>query len=99
MNEKIIMTKKEWQDQMRMKGIFVPMKMAEWETDGRFDDQTKTRCKDPNCNKPNKTSSVWTCFVCGTEPRHLDCAKVKSFEEYYCGKCYDQSFVQRVPRP
>lgn len=62
---KEIMSNKEWQNQMRLKGIFVPMKMAEWETDGRFMDQTKKKCQDANCPNPSNTSNVWTCHVCG----------------------------------
>lgn len=91
-------TKEEWQDEMRQKGVFIPMSAAAWEKDGRFDNQVKNKCEDPNCPQRNSTKNVWTCFVCGCFPRHLSCAKVESSDEYYCPNCYDQSFVQRVPR-
>jgi hypothetical protein len=92
------MTKEKWQMEMRDKGIFIPMSEASWEQEGRFKEQVKNRCLDPNCSNKNVTRNVWTCFVCGTFPRHLKCAKVETAEEYYCPKCYDQSFVQRIPK-
>jgi hypothetical protein len=91
-------SKEDWQDEMRDKGVFIPMKVAEWEKDGRFDDQTKQKCEMPSCPKPSSKSKVYTCFVCGCFPRHLSCANVSSFEDYNCPKCWDQSFVQRVPK-
>lgn len=92
------MTKEKWQREMREKGVFIPMVEASWEREGYFKDHVKNKCEHPNCPTPNHTRNVWTCFVCGCFPRHLKCAKVQSAEEYYCPKCYDQSFVERVPR-
>lgn len=92
------MTKETWQHEMRQKGIFIPMINAAWEQEGYFNDQVKNKCADPNCKQPNLTRNVYTCFVCGCYPKHLKCARVLTFEEYYCPKCFDQSFVQRVPR-
>lgn len=92
------LSKKDWQNEMRDKGIFVPMQDAEWEKDGRFKDHTKHHCEMPSCPKKSSSKDVYTCFVCGCFPRHLNCAQVSSFEDYYCPKCWDQSFVERVPK-
>lgn len=96
--DKKSMTKEKWQNEMRQKGVFVPMIEAVWEREGQFSNQVKNKCKSDNCPNPQTGSNVWTCFVCGCFPSHLKCAKVRTPEEYYCPKCYDQSFVQRVPR-
>lgn len=95
--EKEVITKEEWQEEMRQKGIFIPMQAAIWEQEDHFKDQVKNKCEDPQCTIAT-SKNVWTCFVCGCFPRHLKCAKVKTPEEYYCPKCYDQSFCQRVPK-
>jgi hypothetical protein len=92
------LTKEQWQHEMRRKGVFIPMRMAVWELDGRFKEQVKNKCSDPKCPRPLATGTVWTCFVCGCYPKHLKCARVKNVEDYYCPKCFDQSFVQRVPK-
>lgn len=92
------LTKKEWQREMRLKGIFIPYSDASWEKDGSFKDQVKNKCQYLKCPKVSKTRDVYTCFVCGCFPRHLDCVKARRHEDYLCPKCYDQSFVQRVPR-
>lgn len=92
-------SREDYQNEMRDKGIFIPMKAAEWEKDGRFKDHTKQKCEMPSCPYPSqKKSGVYTCFVCGCFPRHLSCAQVESFEDYNCPKCWDQSFVERVPK-
>lgn len=91
------MTKTQWQDYMRKRGIFVPQQMATWENDDYFKNQTKWKCEKKGCTTPNVTKNVWTCFVCGCFPLHLQCAGVNSFEEYYCPKCYDQSFINLLP--
>lgn len=96
--EKKGMTKEVWQNEMRLKGVFVPMQEAIWEQQGYYKDHVKNKCEDPKCTTPTITRNVWTCFVCGCFPRHLTCARVKNSEEYYCPKCCDQSFVYRVPR-
>lgn len=93
------MTKEKWQHEMRLKGIFIPMREASWEADGRFKEQVKNKCGSSSCKTLETTKDVWTCFVCGCFPKHLKCANVDTFEEYYCPKCIDQSFVQRVPLP
>lgn len=93
------LTKQEWQNEMRRKGIFIPYAAAAWEQNGQFREQIKNKCEFPKCPKKNLTRYVVTCFVCGCFPRHLDCARVQKHEDYYCPKCYDQSFVERVPRP
>lgn len=90
-------TKAEWQSEMRLKGIFIPWSEATWEQDGRFDDQVKNKCQMPNCPKPEVTRNVYTCFVCGCAPRHLNCVKVENHEDYLCIACFGQSFVGRVP--
>lgn len=87
----------EWQNQMRKKGIFIPMKMAEWENEEHFKKQVKRTCSHPKCPDPKITANVWTCRVCGCHPLHLKCARVKTVDEYHCVKCIDQSFIQRVP--
>ncbi|CRL08336.1 CLUMA_CG021295, isoform A [Clunio marinus] len=92
------LTKQEWQEEMRKKGIFIPMADAIWEREGNFADQVKQKCEYGNCSSPNVTKDVFTCFVCGCFPMHLKCSKVTKHEEYYCPKCWDQSFVQRVPK-
>jgi hypothetical protein len=92
------MNKEKWQEEMRMKGIFIPRMEASWEREGYFKDQVKNKCEHPQCSAPGITKGVYTCFVCGCFPRHLRCAKVKDHEDYHCPKCFDQSFVQRVPR-
>lgn len=89
--------KKVWQQQMRLKGIFVPMKMAVWEDDPQFKEHVKNKCIHPRCPTPLRTANVWTCRVCGCHPLHLSCARVKSVNDYLCPNCFDQSFVQRVP--
>lgn len=91
------MTKEEWQKQMRLRGIFIPMQMATWEQDGRFKMHSKQKCGNPSCKYPSLTKNVWTCRVCGCDPQHLKCAGVTSYDEYLCVKCFDQSFVNRVP--
>ena len=91
------MTKEKWQDQMRRRGIFIPKQMASWEDDEYFKKQTKNKCEHKNCKTPTVSKNVWTCFVCGCFPLHLKCAGVKSHEEYYCPKCYDQSFINLIP--
>lgn len=91
--------KEQWQDQMRRKGIYVPMKMATWEADEHFKKQSKKKCGNPNCPTPNSTVNVWTCRVCGIQPLHLSCAGVEDVKDYLCMKCTDQSFVGRVPIP
>lgn len=97
MNDGII-TKASWQAEMRQKGVFIPMAEAVWEQEGQFTNHVKNKCEHPKCPQPSISRNVWTCFVCGCFPQHLKCAKVLTSEEYYCPKCYDQSFVQRVPR-
>jgi G2/M phase-specific E3 ubiquitin-protein ligase len=92
------MSKEKWQQEMRQKGIFIPMRMASWELDGRFKDQVKNKCVEKDCKYRKENSNVWTCYVCGCFPKHLKCAQVKSPVEYYCQMCWDQSFVQRVPK-
>lgn len=87
------MSKKEWQNQMRRKGIFVPMRMAVWEDDDYFKQQIKNKCGNEKCKTPSITRNVWTCFICGCFPLHLKCAGVTSHEEYLCPKCINQSFV------
>ncbi|KAL7048174.1 hypothetical protein ACKWTF_003253 [Chironomus riparius] len=91
------MTKEEWQDYMRRRGIFIPKQMATWEDDEYFKKQTKNKCEHKNCKTPNVSKNVWTCFVCGCFPLHLKCAGVTSHDEYYCPKCYDQSFINLIP--
>lgn len=91
------MTKDEWQKQMRLRGIFIPKKMATWEEDGYFNDQTKQKCGLPSCKNPEVKKNVYTCYVCGCFPLHLKCAGVELHEEYYCPKCYDQSFINLLP--
>lgn len=90
-------TKEKWQDQMRNKGIFIPMAMAKWESDAYFKNQTKMKCVHPDCPTPKSTATVWTCRVCGIQPLHLACAGVTDVADYLCVKCADQSFVKRVP--
>jgi PHD-like zinc-binding domain len=90
--------KEEWQNQMRLRGIFVPMQMASWEQDGRFDNQSMQNCKNPDCKNPWVTKDVWTCRVCGCDPQHLKCAGVDSFEEYLCAKCVGQSFLELLKK-
>ncbi|XP_070491209.1 PHD finger protein 7-like [Chironomus tepperi] len=90
-------TKDEWQNQMRRRGIFVPEQMAVWENDEYFKLQTKWKCENKDCTIPYITKNVWTCYVCGCFPLHLKCAGVKSHDEYYCPKCFDQSFIKLVP--
>ena len=96
------MTKETWQKEMRQKGIFIPWKMAAWEEEKEykehFQKHVKNKCEYPYCRTRNISKDVWTCFVCGCFPRHLKCAKVETAEEYYCPKCFDQSFVERVPK-
>lgn len=91
-------SKEKWQMEMRKKGVFVPWQSAAWEKEDYFKDHVKNKCEDPSCPKPWQSSNVWTCFVCGCFPRHLTCAKVYGSNEYYCPKCHDQSFIQRVPK-
>lgn len=93
------LTKEEWQTEMRRKGIFIPWSDAVWEREGQFRDQVKNKCELLQCPKKALSRNVFTCFVCGCFPRHLDCARVQKHEDYLCPKCYDQSFVERVPRP
>lgn len=91
--------KNRWQDEMRQKGIFIPMTPASWEREGYYKNHVMKKCESENCPVAASLRDVWTCFVCGCFPRHLRCAKVQKPEFYYCPKCYDQSFVQRVPLP
>lgn len=91
------MPKTDWQAEMRLKGIYVPMSMAVWESENYFKDHVKNKCGHPRCPCPSSTKSVWTCRVCGCHPRHLSCAQVKHANDYLCPKCIDESFVQRVP--
>lgn len=91
------MNKEEWQEQMRLRGIFVPRRMAVWENDDYFKQQTKRKCENKNCKTPDATKNVWTCYICGCFPLHLKCAGVSSHEEYYCPKCFDQSFINLIP--
>ncbi|KAG5677250.1 hypothetical protein PVAND_007022 [Polypedilum vanderplanki] len=91
------MTINDYQNDMRLKGIFIPMKDAEWEKDEYFLNMTKNKCEDKNCPNPSISRNVWTCIVCGCYPRHLSCANVDNVEDYYCMLCIDQSFTQRVP--
>lgn len=90
--------KERWQAEMRMKGIFIPLAEAAWEKDEYFKNQVKNKCGSQQCPCPTNPQNVWTCFVCGCFPLHLRCAKVTNPEEYNCPRCFDQSFVQRVPR-
>jgi G2/M phase-specific E3 ubiquitin-protein ligase len=90
------MTRKEWQNQMRHKGIFIPMKMAEWENDPDFKKMIKKKCSIGNCPYQQTGKGVYTCYVCGCIPLHLKCAQVTKHEDYLCPKCFDQSFVQHV---
>lgn len=89
-------TREEWQNEMRLKGIFIPMAMAVWENDDHFKKQVKKKCNLPGCQYKGN-DDVYTCFVCGCFPLHLRCAKVYQHQDYLCPKCFDQSFVQRVP--
>lgn len=90
--------KERWQFEMRLKGIYIPMAEAVWEQEGYFKNHVKNKCEHKQCPNPGSVANVWTCFVCGCFPLHLKCAKVMKHEDYWCPKCYDQSFVQRVPR-
>ena len=92
------LSKEDWQEEMRQKGIFIPMQDAAWEQDEWFKSQSKRKCEMDSCPNKNKSYGVFTCFVCGCFPRHLKCASVNDQKDYYCPRCYDQSFVQRVPR-
>lgn len=94
---KPVLGKESYQRQLRLRGIFVPVKAATWESEGYFDKMTKYKCGDPKCATPSVTKGVWTCFVCGCHPLHLSCAGVSSHEQYLCIKCTDQSFVNLIP--
>jgi hypothetical protein len=90
------LTREEWQIEMRLKGVFVPMAPAVWERDNSFADHVKNKCEMMGCTQPDSTKDVWTCYVCGCNPRHLNCFRVKKPQDYVCAACFDQSFVQRV---
>lgn len=88
--------KELWQQEMRRKGIFIPMEDAVWERDGSFKDHVKNKCEDPECKGGKQRNDVYTCFICGCHPRHLSCVGVKRHEDYNCVKCFGESFVQTV---
>lgn len=89
--------KQIWQEEMRKKGVYIPMQEANWERDGSFKDHVKNSCEDSACDDPANKSKVYTCYICGCHPKHLSCAGVEKHEEYNCIKCFDQSFVLRIP--
>jgi hypothetical protein len=89
--------KKAWQREMRMKGIYIPEEMASWEKGGNYSDQVKNKCQDPDCEIQGKDQDVFTCFVCGCFPRHLECVGAEKHSDYHCDKCIDQSFVKLIP--
>ena len=91
------MQKEQWQEQMRLRGIFVPKRMATWEDDDYFKQQTKWHCESKDCKTPRITKNVHTCYVCGCSPLHLKCAGVNCHEDYFCPKCYNQSFIKLLP--
>jgi hypothetical protein len=87
--------KKVWQKEMKNKGIYIPGQAAIWELDGSFDDQVKQKCTHPDCDIKNNRD-VFTCYICGTEPRHLKCVGAETHSQYLCSKCYGENFVKIV---
>lgn len=89
-------SKKTWQKDMRLKGVYIPGQDAVWERDGSFDDQVKNKCEKVDC-ETKYNNDVYTCYICGTEPRHLKCVGAEKHSDYLCSKCFGESFVEIVP--
>ncbi|XP_053687913.1 PHD finger protein 7-like [Sabethes cyaneus] len=82
----------------QLHGIFVPMRDASWELEkDAYKDIHQNKCTANNCRVPKgstKKLQLIGCKACGGGTMHIECAGVKTVDEYVCSYCMDATFIK-----